>query len=102
GPSGAVFVYQPLEPLQENLLLNRRLIALWIILFLVIITLFGFYILSRRIVRPVHELIKTTEKIGAGKFYESADVGGVKEINQLYDALRKMYVEIESGRKKLG
>jgi len=102
GPAGAVFVYQPLGPLQESLLLNRRLIALWIILFLVIITLFGFYILSRRIVRPVHELIKTTEKIGAGKFYESADIGGVKEINRLYDALRKMYAEIESGRKKLG
>lgn len=102
GPGGAVFVYQPLAPLEESLLLNRRLISLWIILFLVIITLFGFYILSRRIVRPVHELIKTTEKIGTGKFYENADVGKVKEINRLYDALRKMYGEIEGGKRKLG
>lgn len=98
---GTVLIYQPLSSLEDSLVLSQRLIALWIILFLTIIALFGFYILSRRIVRPVHELIKTTEKIGAGRFPESADIGGVKEINQLFSALRVMYGEIEDGKGKL-
>lgn len=98
---GTLLVYQPLSSLEDSLVLSQRLIALWIILFLTIIALFGFYILSRRIVRPVHELINTTEKIGAGKFPESADIGRVKEINQLYSALRVMYSEIEEGKRKL-
>lgn len=101
GGKGALVIYQPLTSLEESLALNQKLIALWIMLFLVVIALFGFYILSRRIVRPVHELIRTTEKISAGKFREEADIGNVKEINQLYSALRKMYYEIESGKRKL-
>ncbi|MEW6143695.1 MAG: ATP-binding protein [Thermodesulfobacteriota bacterium] len=98
---GTVLIYQPLSSLEDSLVLSQRLIALWIILFLIIIALFGFYILSRRIVGPVHELIKTTEKIGAGRFPESADIGRVKEINQLYSSLRAMYDEIENGKKRL-
>lgn len=98
---GALLIYQPLSSLGESIVLGQRLIALWIILFLIIIALFGFYILSRRIIRPVHELIRTAESIGAGKFPESADVGRVREINQLHSALRNMYDEIESGKKEL-
>jgi two-component system, NtrC family, sensor kinase len=98
---GTLLIYQPLSSFEENMALSQKLIALWIILFLTIIALFGFYILSRRIVKPVHELIKTTEKIGGGKFPENADVGSVKEINQLYAALKAMFEEIESGKRKL-
>lgn len=98
---GTLLIYRPLSSLEDSLMLSQRLIALWIILFLTIIALFGFYILSRRIVRPVHELINTTEKIGAGRFPDSADIGSVKEINQLYSALRSMYGEIEDGKSKL-
>ena len=98
---GTVFIYQPLSSLEENMVLSQRLIALWIIVFLVIIALFGFYILSRRIVKPVHELIRATEKIGSGRFPEHAEIGSVKEINQLYSALRAMYDEIEGGKRRL-
>ncbi|MFI5323386.1 MAG: sensor histidine kinase, partial [Thermodesulfobacteriota bacterium] len=102
GNQGAtLLVYQPLSSLEENMALSQRLIALWIILFLTVIALFGFYILSRRIVKPVHELIKTTEKIGVGKFPENANVGSVKEINQLYAALKSMFDELENGKRKL-
>lgn len=100
-PGAALLIYQPLSRLEENMALSQRLIALWIILFLIIIALFGFYMLSRRIVNPVHELIKTTERIAGGKFPENADIGNVKEINQLYFALRVMYDEIEDGKGRL-
>lgn len=98
---GAVLIYQPLSSMEESLALGQRLLALWIILFLAIIALFGFYILSRRIIKPVHELIKTTQVISSGKFPLQADTGNVKEINQLYLAMKKMYGEIDEGKKEL-
>ncbi len=101
GNKGAILISQPLSALEDNIILNQRLIALWIILFLIVIAFFGFYILSRRVIKPVRELINITEKIAAGKFPDSKNIGKVKEINQLYSALRVMYEEIEEGKKKL-
>lgn len=98
---GVILIYQPLSSLEENIILGRRLIALSIILDLVIIAFFGFYILSRRVVRPVHKLIKTTEDIARGKFPSEIDFGGVKEINQLHEALKRMYDEIEGSKMKV-
>ena len=101
GTEQAILIYQPLTSLTQNLLLSQRLIALWIILFLIVIALFGFYILSRRVIRPVHELISTTEEIAIGRFPDKKDVGNLREINQLNSALKKMYEEIEHGKKNL-
>jgi signal transduction histidine kinase len=98
---GVILLYQPLFSLEEKVILGQRLIAIWIILDLIVIALFGSYILSRRVVRPVHKLIKTTEEIGKGVFPKEIDLGGVKEINQLYDALKNMYDEIEESKTKL-
>jgi signal transduction histidine kinase len=53
------------------------------------------------VVRPVHKLIRTTEEIARGKFPRETDLGGVKEINQLHLALKKMYDEIEGNKTKL-
>ncbi len=101
GKNGVILISQPLSALDDNIILNQRLIALWIILFLIVIAFFGFYILSRRVIKPVRELINITEKIADGKFPDNKNIGKVKEINQLYDALRVMYEEIEEGKKKL-
>lgn len=101
GQKGAILISQPLSALDDNIILSQRLIALWIILFLIVIAFFGFYILSRRVIKPVRELINITEKIAGGKFPENTDIGRVREINQLYSALRVMYEEIEEGKKRL-
>jgi two-component system, NtrC family, sensor kinase len=101
GEKGAILISQPLSVFDDNIILNQRLIALWIILFLIVIAFFGFYILSRRVIKPVRELIYITEKIADGKFPDNIDIGKVREINQLYSALRVMYGEIEEGKKKL-
>ncbi len=101
GEKGAILISQPLSVFDDNIILNQRLIALWIILFLIVIAFFGFYILSRRVIKPVRELIYITEKIADGKFPKNIDIGKVRELNQLYSALRVMYEEIEEGKKKL-
>lgn len=98
---GAIVLYQPLSSLERNVVLGQGLIAISIIMDLIVIALFGFYILSRRVIRPVHELIRMTEDIGRGKFPNKADLGIVKEINQLNAALKRMYDEIETSKTRL-
>lgn len=98
---GVILLYQPLSSLERNIILGQGLIAISIIMDLIVIALFGFYILSRRVIRPIHELIRTTEDIGRGRFPSKTDLGGVKEINQLNSALKRMYDEIEISKMKL-
>jgi two-component system NtrC family sensor kinase len=98
---GVILLYQPLSSLEKNIILGQGLIAVSIIMDLIVIALFGFYILSRRVIKPVHELIRTTEDIGRGKFPSKTNLGGVREINQLNSALKKMYDEIEISKTKL-
>ncbi len=98
---GAIVVYQPLSDLKDEFILAQRLIAVWGILFLLVIGLFGFYLITRRVVKPIHKLIRTTDEIAAGEFPKHVQLGGAKEIDQLYDALGNMYYDIEENKKNL-
>ncbi len=101
GKGSFIYIYQPLGSIKKSILVGHRYIALWIVLDLTIIALFGSYLLSRRIVRPVQQLIKSTEDIAAGKPPAAENLGWVQEINQLYLSLVKMYIEIEMSKRKL-
>lgn len=101
GERGAVLIYEPLGALDQNISLGQRMIAVWTILFLLVIAFFGFYILSRRVIKPVRQLTQITEEIAYGKFPAHRKLGKVKELNQLYDSLRVMYEDIEEGKKSL-
>ena len=99
--AGGIYIYQPMTPIHRTSALGRKFIALWIVLDLIIIAGFGSYLLSRRIVKPVKELIKATENIAHDKPPDAKNLGWVKEINQLYTALEKMYREIEMSKEEL-
>jgi len=98
---GIILIYQPLFSLRENIISGQQQVAVWIILFLLVIALLSFYVLSRRIVKPVKDLIYVTEEIAQGEFPENLDIGNVRELNQLSNALKTMYLQIESSKSEL-
>ena len=98
---GVVLLYQPLLSVEKETISGQLLISISILMNLIIIGIYGLYILSRRVIIPVQKLIKTTDHISRGDFPDNIDVGGVKEINQLYIALRTMFEEIENTKKSL-
>ncbi len=63
-----------------------------------VIAFFGYYLLSRRIVRPVLSLVKVTEEISKGRFPKDLNLGEVREIRELHMALRRMYEEIKKSK----
>ncbi len=99
--AGALYLYDPLDSVVTAVSVGRKYIALWIIAVLVVIALFGSYLLSKRVVQPVHQLIKATSDIARGKPPSEENLGWVKEIHMLYLALNKMYLEIETKKAEL-
>lgn len=98
---GVILIYQPLSSLRSNILSGQQQVSIWIVLFLIIIASLGFYVLSNRIIKPVKELIFATEKIAEGRFPENMDMGNVRELNQLGNALDTMHQQIEESKGKL-
>lgn len=101
GGTGAIYVYQPLDSFSNTIGTSRKLITAWILLFILVLAIFGYYLLSTTVVRPFQKLIEITRGISRGVFNHEVNVGSISEINQLYEALSSMYNEIEENRGKL-
>ncbi len=96
-----LLMHQPLKSFDKSIILSQKLIALWIILFLIVIALFGYYLISRRVVKPMDRLIRATENIAKGRPPHDVDTGNVNEIEKLHNALCDMYDEIELSKSEL-
>lgn len=57
--------------------------------------------LSRRLSRPLDELVRFTGAIGKGNLSSTATVSGPLEVRALGEAMNRMVVEIAEGRRKL-
>lgn len=101
GNSGILLINQPLGSLRDDIISGQQQIAVWIILFLLVIALLSFYVLSRRIVRPIKELISVTEKISIDEFPDKVEIGNVRELNQLSTSLKTMYLQIRESKVEL-
>lgn len=99
--TASVFVFQSLDSFADTISTSRKLISVWILLFILILAIFGYYLLSTTIVKPVHKLTEVTHGIASGNFNDQVNVGNIYEMNQLYNALSSMYSEIESNRNEL-
>ena len=101
GRKGTIYIYQPLQDFNKSIARNQKFLALWIILFMLLIATFGYYLLSKTIVNPVHKLISLTKDISRGIALTSPNTGNISEINKLQDALVSMSDEIEVSKTKL-
>jgi len=98
---GVIYLHQPLDSVQKRIDVGQKYIVFWIIIDLVAMALFGSWLLSKRVVAPVEQLIRFTRDIARGKRPMAKNPGWVKEINLLYQALFEMYIQIESHKDKL-
>ena len=99
--NGTIYIYEPLQNFNKSIARNQKFLALWIILFMLLIATFGYYLLSKTIVNPVQKLISLTKDISRGIALESPNTGNIAEINKLQDALVNMSEEIEVNKTKL-
>lgn len=100
--SGVVYIYQPLNFFEDTIKLSQKLTAMWTFLFVVIITIFGYFLLSRTVVNPIQKLIRLTKEIALGKIDSNDSIEtNISEIEKLNSSLFSMYKEIENKKNLL-
>ena len=101
GKRGTIFIYEPLREFNSSIERNQKFLVLWIVLFVLLIAIFGYYLLSKTVVNPVQKLIAITKDISRGVAPTNPSIGKISEINKLRDALFSMSDEIDASKKKL-
>ena len=101
GKNGAIFIYEPLDNFNKSIETNQKFLVLWVVLFILLIAIFGYYLLSKTVVGPVQKLIDLTKDISHGIIPINTDVGSITEINKLQNAMIKMSEEIEISKSEL-
>jgi len=77
------------------------ILVAYIVLFAVVIAVFGTILLSRTIIRPLKKLVEATEKISEGHFDIQVQVESQNEIGQLAKAFNEMTEELAQRQSHL-
>jgi len=98
---GAIRMSLSLAEVQQSISRSYHLIISYIIFTSLIIIVFGWFLFSRFIVKPIRKLVAATESVAQGDFRLSIAEESRNEIGQLAFAFRRMAGRIDEHQKKL-
>ena len=98
---GAVAICADLSPLYQGLRKSERLILIYICLNALILVLFGIYLLSRTVVKPIHRLLTITEEFEEWPPIFDQGESSRNEIGQLFRSLKMMLKRLETNKREL-
>jgi len=98
---GAVAVCADLGPLYQGLRKSERFILIYICLNTIILVLFGIYLLSRTVVKPVRRLLTITDKFEEWPSLFDQEESSKNEIGQLSRSLKMMLTRLETNKREL-
>lgn len=78
----------------------QRLILLYVVLYGVVLIVFGLYLLGRNVVRPIGRLRELTRTVAAGNLEVSLDVEGPREIADLSASFNQMIASLRQSREE--
>ena len=98
---GVVTIGAGLEPLYQQLRDTEKVALIYIFLNTLVLVIFGIYLISRSVVKPVHRLLAITEDYqDAGSVPEFLP-NSPNEIGQLFQSLNKMLQQLAENKKEL-
>ena len=98
---GAIRMEIPIGDVMIHLLESQRVILISIILDAIVLIVFGSFMLSRVLVKPLKDLILLTQKIGAGDLSEKIEVTSRNEIGQLIGSFNLMIERLKEKQENL-
>ncbi|MBU0735752.1 MAG: hypothetical protein KKG10_16580 [Proteobacteria bacterium] len=98
---GAAAICADLGPLYQGLRKSEKLILAYICLNGIILVLFGIYLLSRAVIKPIYRLLAITEKFEEWPPLLRDGESSRNEIGQLFHSLKMMHKRLEANRKEL-
>jgi two-component system NtrC family sensor kinase len=99
---GGVQMEVPIGDLMASLLESRRVILITVILDGIVLVIFGTFLLSRVLVKPIKDLLRLTQKISNGDFSQRIETSSSKEIGQLIGSFNRMIERLKENQESLG
>jgi len=99
--SGSVAIFSDLKPLYEKIRASEPIILGYIGMNALILVLFGIYLLSRTVVRPINRLVAMTEKFDGAIPIMQKDESPNNEIGRLSQSLNHMLRQLDANERKL-
>jgi len=98
---GAVTIGADLDPLYQGLRTSEQFVLGYICLNTVILVLFGIYLLSRTVIKPIRRLLTITEKFEEWPTLVPAGESSRNEFGQLFRSLKMMLNRLEANKREL-
>ena len=98
---GGVTLSASLAPVYQTVRKTEKVILLYIILDTIILALVGIYLLSRIVVKPIHNILNMAEGYQEGELLPLADETSRNEIAKLSRSLSNMLKRLDENKKEL-
>ncbi len=91
----------PIGDMMIRLFEAKKIILISIILDALILIIFGSFLLSHVLVKPLKDLVRLTQKISEGDFSQTIEVTSKNEIGQLIDSFNRMILRLKENQESL-
>jgi two-component system NtrC family sensor kinase len=98
---GGILMEVPIWDLMTNLLESKRIILITIALDAIVLIIFGSFLLSRVLVKPIKDLVRLTQKISEGDFSQKIEETSKNEIGQLIVSFNRMIERLKEKQESL-
>jgi HAMP domain-containing protein len=98
---GGIQIEVPIGDLMISLLESKRVILITIVLDALVLIIFGSFLLSRILVKPIKDLVQLTQKISEGDFSQKIEVTSKNEIGQLIGSFNRMIERLKENQESL-
>ena len=101
GFQGSLYVFSGLESIYAKIRASESVILAYIAMNALILVIFGIYLLSRTVVRPINRLVAVTEKFDGNIPVLEKGESPNNEIGQLSQSLNRMLRQLDANERKL-
>jgi signal transduction histidine kinase len=98
---GGIQMELSIGDLMTNLLESQRVILITVIFDAIVLIIFGSFLLSRVLVKPIKDLVRLTQKISEGDFSQRIVETSKNEIGQLIGSFNRMIEKLKENQESL-
>jgi len=98
---GGIQMEIPIGDVMLHLIRSQRMILISMILDALVLIVFGSFLLSRVLVKPLKDLVRLTQKISDGDFSQKIEVSSKNEIGQLISSFNRMIERLRENQENL-
>jgi hypothetical protein len=99
--AGGIRLEISVEDVMDYLLKSQKMILISLILDASVLIIFGSFLLSRVLVKPLKDLVRLTQKISEGDFSQTIEVTSKNEIGQLLSSFNRMTEKLKENQESI-